>query len=82
VKKVRYDEEGAMKLVGSIAILLTMGAFLAALVLMAAITLTVSIAFGVALLVGMGMLWFGPGAWKPFVLIGMILLLCVMVLLL
>ena len=79
---MKNDTDAGVSLVGSVLALFAILAFLAALVLMAYITLTVSVVFGVVLLAGMGGLFFGPGGWKPFILIGMILILCLMVVLL
>jgi hypothetical protein len=75
---MKNDETGANLITGVLG-MLAMIAFLVTLVLMAYITLTVSIVFGAVLLAGMGGLMFGPAAFKPYILVGMIFTLCVMV---
>lgn len=81
-EKLGTDMKGAGSVLSFLFLLFAVGIFLVALVFMGIILFTVSVALGVVLLIGMALLWFGPSGWKPFIMMGMIAILSIMVVLL
>jgi hypothetical protein len=82
MNKLSTNTEAAGGLLGFLFLLFAVGMFLAALVLLGIILFAVSVVLGVVLLIGMVLLWFGPSGWKPFIMMGMIVILALMVVLL
>jgi len=80
--KLSTDTGAIGGLVGLLFLLFAVAMFLLALVLMGIILVAVSLVLGVVLLIGMVLLWFGPSGWKPFIMMGMIIVLSIVVILL
>lgn len=72
----------ASSIYGMLFMLFALGLFLAALVVFAIITLLGAATLGIVMIIGLALLWFGPSGWKPFIMMGMILVLGIAVILL